>query len=273
MSAHIGRQKLDLCGTNSLARILRRFVGLVVARRRGAVFAAVLIDDKRSCRGLRFLRNALRVGPHVGDKTLSAAQLRAEVYSLVKLLRRFHRARRLEAELARRFLLERGCDKGRRGSFDLRSALYAFYGKGRTLHRIGHAPCVLLAVKLDLALGISPESHREADLTVGYGSADSPVFDRHKGAYLLLALNDYSRCNRLNASRRQPVLHLFPEQRTELIAHYAVKQTARLLRVHYIHVDGTRIFYSFLDGVLGDGVECHTQCVLDRYTERRGKMP
>ena len=130
-----------------------------------------------------------------------------------------------------------------------------------------------LAVELDLALRISPKPDGKADLAVRQRGADRPVFDRHERAYLFLAFDDYARGDRLNAPRRQTVLHLFPEERAELVADDAVKQTARLLRVDDVHIYRARVFDSILDRRLCYRVEGHAQRFFNRNTESGGKMP
>ena len=100
MRTHCRRQKLDLCGTYRLVRILCGLVRLIVARRSGAIIAAEFFGYERARGGLSLLRDALRVGSHVGDKTLGTAELRAEVYALVELLCGSHRARCLKTELS-----------------------------------------------------------------------------------------------------------------------------------------------------------------------------
>src|SRR5439155_8520459 len=81
-------------------------------RRLGPVGGAVAALDVVARGGERLARDARRVGAHVGDEADRA--LRAELDAFVQALRDPHGARGLEAELARRLLLEARGDEGRR---------------------------------------------------------------------------------------------------------------------------------------------------------------
>src|SRR2546426_7046581 len=88
------------------------FRSAVHLRRLGQVRRAVAALDVVARGGERFARDARRVGAHVGDEADRA--LRAELDAFVEALRDPHGARGLEAELARRLLLEARGDEGRR---------------------------------------------------------------------------------------------------------------------------------------------------------------
>ena len=79
-------------------------------------------------------------------------------------------------------------------------------------------------------------------LCVRQNCVNCPVFLGFKRFNFALAVNNKARCNRLHSSGAETLAHLFPEQRTYLIAHYSVKHTTRLLRVHKLYVNRARIF-------------------------------
>ena len=98
LGAHrVGRADAVAGGADRLVRFLRVLhLAAVRARLGGQVLVAVLLADRGARRGDRLLRQVRAVGSHVGD-----------VAALVEPLRDRHRARRREAQLAARLLLQR----------------------------------------------------------------------------------------------------------------------------------------------------------------------
>src|SRR5262249_8460308 len=93
----------DVRGTDGLVRLLRAAPRLVARWRVGQGLGADTLRRPASRLGLRVLREARGVGPHVGDQTDGAYF--AEVPTLVELLGHGHRLLRREAELTARVLL------------------------------------------------------------------------------------------------------------------------------------------------------------------------
>ena len=72
-----------------------------------------------------------------------------------------------------------------------------------------------------------------------------------------LAINNQARCNRLNAARRQGGTNLAPEQRRDLVAVKAVKDSTSFLSIDQIGVKLASIVQSALDRFLRNFVEDH----------------
>ena len=79
--------------------------GLEVARLVRNVFRAVALGDNLTNLSYRNIRQGHRVSSHIGDQTDVA--FARELDTFIELLRNAHRPLRVEAELARRFLLQR----------------------------------------------------------------------------------------------------------------------------------------------------------------------
>ena len=84
---------------------------------------------------------------------------------------------------------------------------------------------------------------------------ERPILDRLEAANLAFALHDQPQRHGLHAPGRKPAAHFVPEQRRNLIAHEAIQNAARLLRIHEILVDVARVPEGFVDSLLRDFVE------------------
>ena len=102
---------------------------------------------------------------------------------------------------------------------------------------------------------------------------DGPVFHRYEIFDLPLALDDQPQRHRLDASRREPAAHLFPQDRTDAVANQPVQDTARLLGIHQITINRARVCKRFLDGRLGDLMEDHAPGALGVDLRRLEQMP
>jgi hypothetical protein len=100
-----------------------------------------------------------------------------------------------------------------------------------------------------------------------------PVFHRHEGGDLPLALGDEPHRHRLHAAGGQPAADLVPEQRRELVAHQPVQHAPRLLGVHLVLVDLARILEGRLHRALGDLVEEDAVGVLLVDPQLLGQVP
>ena len=102
---------------------------------------------------------------------------------------------------------------------------------------------------------------------------DCPVFLRHEGLDLLLALHDKTRGNRLHAPGGQAAADLLPQQRAELVADDAVKDPAGLLGVHQIIIDAARLLNAARYDVFRDLVERHALRLVVRQLKQLLQMP
>ena len=254
-------------------RVLRARLGLVNSRGLGIVFLAVFARDKGLCRLLRVCRNTERVGTHIGNQTLRAAEFRSEVHTFVQFLRHFHDLLRLEAQFFGSLLLHgRGCER-RRGRFMPRRALDRRNGILFSVDRIHHDHGFRLGIQPDLPGSVPPEMNGDRLSRRVQNRVDRPVFDRNERADLFLALHDDAGCNRLHPSRAQTALDILPEQRAEFVTDDAVENPTGLLRVDQIHIDGSRRFDCRFDRRFGHLVEADALGLLHGNAERCRQMP
>ena len=113
-------------------------------------------------------------------------------------------------------------------------------------------------VNFDLLFTFSDESGVESRRLAGREvGIDRPVFFLFERLDLAFTFDDQTQSNGLHASRGETSTHFIPEQRGNLISNQAVENTARLLRVHQILINGAGMFECGLHGALGDLVESH----------------
>ena len=124
---------------------------------------------------------------------------------------------------------------------------------------------------LRVSVVVRGEAARSADTLKT--CVDRPVFLRHECADLIFPVHDEPRRNGLHTARRQPLAHLFPQQRTELIADYPVEHTPRLLRVHEVLIDGARLRDGAAHHVLCDLVEGHAHRLIVRNVQQILEVP
>ena len=177
---------------NRLVRFLRVLrLDRVAARRGGHVGVAEILGDDGARGGDRLRREVDAVGAHIGDEAGGAF---ADVDAFIEALGDLHRARRREAELAARLLLQRRGGEGRVGVALLRLRLDGRDAEARGFERrlerlrLGARTDVeavdLLAVGADEARG-----ERRAGLGRQMGD-DRPVFARDEFLDLDLAVAD-----------------------------------------------------------------------------------
>ena len=77
----------------------------------------------------------------------------------------------------------------------------------------------------------------------------------------------------MHTSCRKPAANLLGHKRAESIAHDSVEQTAALLGVDQLHVDGSGALNTVLHGVLGNLVECNAILLIRVKPQNIGKMP
>ena len=274
LTAHHSGLDLHAGGTDGLVGILRRGAGLIDAGGLGVVAVAVLLTDEGSGGGLSVGRDAEGVGTHVGDQTLYAAEFRAQIHALVQLLRHPHDSLGLEAQLAGGLLLHGGGSEGRSGILLTGGALDAVHGKSLTLHGVDDLHGLGLIRQADLTVVVAEEAGGEG-LALGgdEGGIDGPVLLGHEGADLVLAIHDDLGGHGLYTSRGQAASHRLPQEGRELVAHDTVQNTAGLLGIDQIHIDGSGLLDGGLDHGLGDLVEGDALDLLHGDTQRVGQMP
>ena len=247
---------------------------LVLSRTFGIVLIAVLLTDISSRLTLRVCGHSLRVGSHIGNKTLNAAVLRAYVDTLVELLSDLHDLLRLESELSCRLLLHSRGREGGRGKLFLLGLLYRFYKEAAVSYRCKHAISVSLAGKLYSAVLVAVEAHGEL-LSVSRCEKGvySPIFNGYEIAYLLFSLYDHSRSDRLNASCGKSAADVLPEERRDLVAYYSIENSSCLLSVDKIHIYLSGLFYRALYSRLCDLVEGNSESLLHGNSEGCREVP
>ena len=249
------RRQLDARRADRLVRVLRARLGAEAARRVRIIILTVAAENKRLGGGKRLLGNAQRVGTHVGDEAHRA--LAGDVHALVELLRDGHRAARRHVQLTRRLLLEgRGRERrGRRAR--LVRALDGFHLKRGALDVLDDGVDGLFRVRLGLfaVLAVIVSDEGLVLRLVAQRGFERPILLRLERLDLLFPVVDHAHGDGLHAPRGEAAAHLFPQQRRELIAHDAVEDTARLLRVHQILINGAGLLDALADDLLRDLVE------------------
>ena len=94
-----------------------------------------------------------------------------------------------------------------------------------------------------------------------HGCFHLPVFVRLECTNLTFAINNESQRNALHATRAESARHLLPEHRADHVAHDAVQDAARLLRVHAVDIDRTRCLKRLENGAAGDLIKLHALCL------------
>ena len=248
----LGGRQLDHGGADGLVAVLSVGFGAERPRLRQGVAAAVgLFDIIVRCRK-RFGGNAQRVGSHVGDKA-DGAHLR-QVDPLVQLLRDLHGALGLKAEPAGGILLEGRGDKGRRRAFLPGSRFDAFDDKRLFFGSLPQGLGLLAGGDLLLfaiAAVVFGEEGFGLAVLLGQLRFQRPVFHRLEGADLLLPVHHQAYRHRLHPSGRKTFTDLFPQKRTDLVAHKAIQHPPGLLGVHQLLVDAAGMLHAVADPGFG----------------------
>src|SRR5581483_11575641 len=244
--AQVRRRAREVRRPDRLVGLLRALrARLVVARVLERVFGPELLRDDVLRLAERALGDVQRVGAHIGDEPDRRV---AQRDAFVQLLRHDHRLLHREAELARGVLLERRRGVRGRGVARALAGLEALDDVRRLLEG-GPVPLGMRAIR-DLELlalvldDLGPE--RLAGL-VREIRLDAPVLDGREGLDLALAIDDEAQRDGLDASGRQAVADLLPEERRHRVADEPIDDAARLLRVHEVLVDLARVLEGVLD--------------------------
>ena len=249
-------------GTDRLVCLLRVLdLAFVASRRRGHELLAVQLFRLRPRSRQRRLRQRRGVGAHVRD-----------VAALVEPLGDTHRRLRREAQLPARLLLQRrGHERSGRAA-PVGLLLDRADGERRAIECGCERPGRLLFEREDVALqsSVVPEVSPLCDTRschrneLGLERArieradDVPVRRRDELHPLALALDDEPRRDGLDATRGEARGDLHPEDGRHFVAVEPVEDPSRLLRVHQVGIDLTRLAEGALDRILRDLVEDHS---------------
>ena len=212
------------------------------------------------------------VRSHIGNQTDRAL---AQRNAFIKLLRQHHRFLGREVQLFVGLLLQAGrCERRYRVAL----ALLAYC----LLHDVVSlaqsslcCACFLYVVQLELlALILHGLCFKNRCLSIlAQLGAQRPVFHRLERFNLAVTVSNNLRRYRLHAACTQALADFTPQQRAELIAYDAVENTACLLCVDHIHINGTRMLDSVLDSSAGNLMKFNTALVLRRNAQNMTKMP
>jgi hypothetical protein len=257
----VRRHDAGVCRPDSLVGFLSVLgLGAVDSRFFGQSFPAVELHDDLADLPDGFLREVNRVGAHVRDESDRAF---ADVHAFVQLLRHPHGLLRAEAELAGGFLLQGRGGEGRSGvaapllAVDAKHGELAPGGVVERTDRLVRRSLVGEAELLDLGAAVLHQFGRELLFGVLELGVDGPVFARNERRDLVLALANHPERGALHASRGQSGTHLLPQERGKIEAHQEVQGTPRLLGVHEVDRQVSRLGHGFAHGILGDFVEHH----------------
>ena len=261
-----------IAGTNGLMGILGSGLGLIAMGLSIVILLAPPAEDIVLGRSQGFLRDALRVGTHIGDETHSANA--GNLHAFIELLRQGHGALGRHTQLPGCLLLEGGGDKGRGRAALFLGALDALYRKGLSLHRSNDAVYLILIVEIPL-LGIAVKACGESAglFLPRQVDVDGPVLLGLEGADFLLAIHHQPGGHRLHPSGRKAAAHLLPQQWGELVAHNTVEDPARLLGVHQILIDGAGVLNGAGHHAAGDLIEGHPVHLVVGNAQKRLEMP
>ena len=239
-----------------LLRILRLVV--ILARRSGDVFLAVVAAQHGADVGNRLRRQVDAVCTHIGNQ---AGRFAVDLHAFVESLREPHGDRWGESELAAGFLLHGRGGEGRRRiapcrlCFDrghLEDGVLKIAGKG---FRLGAGPDV---EALDLLPVGADQARFEDFVTRGrqFGE-DGPIFLRDEFLDFELAIADKPQRNRLHPSGGAGARQLAPEHRREGKAHEIIERTAGEICIDQCAINLAWMLHRFGHRLLGDGVEDH----------------
>src|SRR5262245_55788102 len=267
------RVSLEIRRSDRLVGVLGVLLRAIEDRLLGKELRAIARFHARTNRLQRVVRDAGRIGPHVGDETHRAVG--SELDAFIEPLGDLHRPLHPEAQLLEGLLLQLRGDEGRHGvaapllALDPRHAEaprleVAAHGFGRR----GVSDLEVLAVLLD---EVRAEHRRLPGLEV---REHGPVLFGDEGSDLALAVADQFERHRLHPPRRQSAPYFVPKDRAHLVAHQTVQDAARLLRVHLLGIHLARVLEGLLDGAARDLIEDHpTHLLLGSNPEFFLEMP
>ena len=222
------------------------------------------------CCSFRLLRNSHRVGSDVGDKTYRA--LSFDFHALVKLLSYHHGSFGGKAYLICSVLLQAACcERSKRlscsfFSYNLGNRIFSpFKGCFDLL-------CLLSVLNGELFSVLFCQSGSK-----GFSLLEHciyvPVFLGYKALYKVFPVAYYFKSCRLNSACRKSSADFSPKERAYLVAHQSVQHSPCLLCVHQLKVNGARVFYRILYGVLCNFVKHNSARFIGINAQKISKMP
>ena len=240
--------------TNRFVRVLRVLLRLEGVGRLRQKLRAILLADQLAHLGDRVVRDARRIGTHVGDQ--ADGSLFAQINAFIQALGDHHGALHAEAQLARGVLLELA---GRKRGSRILAPLFL-------LDRAHRPRCALeflfqllrrLLVGEHVLLGIGSHQARveRRRLRARQVRIERPIFRGIERLDVALALYDQPQRDGLHAPGRQPTAHLVPKQRRHLVPDQAIQHAAGLLRVYQVAIDVAGMLKRLLHGLLRNFVK------------------
>ena len=214
----------------------------IFARRLRHIGVAEILADDASCAGDGLRRQVDAVRAHISDET---DRLAVDVDALVKALGDLHGPRRREAELARRFLLQRRGGEGRGGvalgglRLDVRDLERGLVQ--RRLEGLGLGSRADVEARDFLAVG-ADEPGDEGRAGRGLQMRDDrPIFARDEALDLELAVADEAQRDRLHAAGRTRAGQFAPQHGRQVEADEIVQRAAGEIGVDQRLVDFARM--------------------------------
>ena len=175
---------------------------------------------------------------HIGDQADRAFAI--EIDAFVQFLCDPHRSLRIEAKLARGFLLQRRCRERRRwvaaslAFLDADGFQCAIRRAENGLLDLARRRLVLETELLHLVALVGNEPCQERLFFLADVCLDRPVLARLERLDLKFALDDHSERRALHAAGTESALHFLPQQRRQVEADQVIECATRLLRTDEI---------------------------------------
>ena len=208
--------------------------------------------------GGSLVRDAQRVGTHIGDQTHRA--MPGDVHAFIQRLSCPHGAGGGKAVAAAGLLLQGGGDEGRRGHPVALALFQLAHHIVFALQRGEDAVRLLLVGDGQLFAGGGggqPRRERRAPALRFQVGVDVPVFVGLKLFDFQLPIPDEAHRHALHAARGQAPAHLAPQKRRQLVAHQTVQLPPGLLGIEQVHVDGAGMGHALLDALFGNFIKGH----------------
>src|SRR2546428_7499211 len=229
------------------------FVGIWRLRK---VWIAILRLDVLANFCQRIIGDTGRISSHVGDQTNGA--FLTQLHAFVEALRDHHCAFHAEAQLAGGILLQlAGGERWGR----IAAPFFAVNRPNQPVSFLHSGADFLRFVtirNLNFLFALAEKTSIERWRFAGCKMRiNGPVFFLFERLDLALAFDNKPESDGLYATSRQTAAHLVPQQWRNLIADETIEHAPRLLRVHKIFVNISRVLKSLLHGALGNLVKGH----------------
>ena len=228
--------------------------GLVLALDGADIPFAPVAADVLLGGGHRLVRDAQRVGTHIGDQADGAVA--GDLDALVQRLGGPHGAGGRKAEPAAGLLLQGGGDKGRRRHAAAAALVHlgddVVFAVQRGQDAVGLLP---VGDGQLFAVGAGGQPGGKGGLALAELGVDVPVFVRLEGVDLQLPVADQPHRHALHPAGGQAAADLPPQKGRQLVAHQAVQLPPGLLGVEQVHIDGAGVGHALLHAFFGDLVK------------------